>query len=102
MTLFLKELFKRQKLVILLFTLILGYGIYSYFVIPKQEMPEIKTPYMVLAITAPSMDASSIELEIVDDVEKLIMTFDDVLDVNSMIYDNYAVILTICIMLEAV
>jgi multidrug efflux pump subunit AcrB len=94
MKLFLKELFKRQKLVIMLFVLIFGYGIYSYFVIPKQEMPDFSTPYMVLSITAPSMDASSIEDEIIDNVEKTILTYDDVLEVRSMIYDNYAVVIT--------
>ena len=87
-------MFNRRKLVILLFALIFGFGIYSYFVIPKQEMPEIDTPYMVLTIVAPSVSASDIEDTIVDDIEKLIMTFSDVDSVKSTIYDNYAVILT--------
>lgn len=88
------EVFKRKKIVITLFALLLGYGIYSYTVIPKQEMPEIDTPYMVLSITAPSMSASEIESDIVEDIEKVIMTFDDVVDVRTSIYDNYAIIIT--------
>ena len=88
-------MFSRRKLVILLFALIFGYGIYSYFVIPKQEMPEIDTPYMVLTIIAPSVSASDIETTIVDDIEKLIMTYDDVDSVKSTVYDNYAVIITL-------
>jgi len=88
-------MFTRRKLVVLLFALIFGYGIYSYFVIPKQEMPEIDTPYMVLTIIAPSVSASDIEDTIVDDIEKLIMTYNDVDTVKSTIYDNYAVILTL-------
>ncbi len=88
-------MFTRRKLVILLFALIFGYGIYSYFVIPKQEMPEIDTPYMVLTIVAPSVSASDIEDTIVDDIEKLILTYEYVDSVKSTVYDNYAVILTL-------
>lgn len=95
MTRIIDEIFKRRKLIIMLFTLMLGYGIYSYFIIPKQEMPEIDTPYMVLSIEAPSMSASNIENEIVDDIEKLIMTYPDVTDVSSSIYDHYAVVLIV-------
>lgn len=88
-------LFSRRKLVILLFSLILGYGIYSYFVIPKQEMPAIDTPYMVLTIVAPSVNASDLEETAVMTIEKMILTFDDVDSVQSTIYDNYAVIVTL-------
>ena len=84
--------FNRRKLIILLFTLILGYGIYSFFVIPKQEMPSIESTNMVITITAPGVNASDIEDEIVSDIEKLIMTYDDVDNVKSIIYDNYCVI----------
>ncbi len=88
------EVFKRKKIVITLFLLLFGYGIYSYTVIPKQEMPEIDTPYMVLSITAPSMSASEIESDIVEDIEKVIMTFDDVVDVRTSVYDNFALLIT--------
>ena len=87
------EIFVRRKIVILLFVLLLGYGIYSYFVIPKQEMPELDTPYMVISITAPSVSASDMEVEIISDIEKAIDTFDEVTDINSTIYDNFAYIL---------
>ena len=58
-----EEVFKRKKIVVTLFILLLCYGIYAYIFIPKQEMPEIDPPYMVLQITAPSMSAviSSVE-----------------------------------------
>lgn len=88
------EIFRRQKLIIMLFVIILGYGVYSYFVIPKQEMPEINTPYMLLSVTAPSMSASDIEEDVLTDIEKVIMTFPEVTDVRSTIYDNYAVVIT--------
>ena len=86
-------LFSRRKLIILLFTIILGYGIYSYFVIPKQEMPTFESTNMVITITAPGVNARDIEDEIVSDIEKLILTYSDVDSVRSIIYDNYCVIL---------
>jgi len=88
-------LFSRKKLVVLIFGLIFAYGIYSFLVIPKQEMPEIDTPYMIMSIIAPSVSASEIEDTIIKDVEKLILTYEDVDSVRSTIYDNYAVIITL-------
>ena len=87
-------IFYRKKLIILLFSLLLIYGIYSYFVIPKQEMPTIDPPYMILTITAPSLSANDLEETVVDDIEKLILTYGDVKSVCSTIYDNYAVIIS--------
>ncbi len=86
-------LFTRRKLVILLFSIILGYGIYSYFVIPKQEMPTFESTNMVITLTAPGVNATDIEDDIVSDIEKLIMTYGEVDSVRSIIYDNYCVIL---------
>ncbi len=86
------EIFHRKKLIITIFLLILGYGIYSYFVIPKQEMPAIDTPYMMISITVPSMNAREIEENIIDDVEQLVLTYNDVLDVRSVVYDNFSML----------
>lgn len=85
-------IFERKKLVILLFALVLGYGVYSYIVIPKQEMPELDTPYMVVSVTAPSVSAADMEEEVMGDIEKVIMTFEDVSEVNSTMYDNFGYI----------
>ncbi|AIO18729.1 Efflux pump membrane transporter BepE [Candidatus Izimaplasma bacterium HR1] len=84
-------IFSRRNLVIMLFIIILGFGVYSYFVIPKQEMPEIDTPYMTLSITAPGVSATYIEAEIIEDIEKVVLTFSDVTEVRSYVFDNYAI-----------
>jgi len=85
-------LFKKRKLIILLFGIVLIYGIYSYFVIPKQEMPTFEAPSMIITIVAPGVNASDIEDQTVTDIERLILTNEEVESVRSMIYDNYAVI----------
>ena len=91
MTKMIDLLFSRRNLVIMLFIIVFGFGIYSYFVIPKQEMPEIDTPYMTLSVTAPGVSANYIEDEIVEDIEKVVLTFSDVSEVRSFVFDNYAI-----------
>lgn len=83
-------LFVRKKIVVLLFFLVFIYGVYSYLVIPKQEMPDLDTPFMTISVTAPSVSAIDMEKEIVDDIEKVVSTFDEVTSINSTIYDSFA------------
>lgn len=87
-------IFNRRKLVLLIFSIVFIYGIYSFIVIPKQEMPTMDTPYMVLVVTAPSLNANDMEETVVNDIERLILTYGDVDSVHSTVYDNYAVIVT--------
>lgn len=84
-------MFLRRNLIIMLFVIVLGFGIYSYFVIPKQEMPEIDTPYMTLSVTVPGVSATDIESTIIEDIEKTVLTFRDVSEVRSFVFDNYAI-----------
>jgi len=83
-------LFIRRNLFLMLFLMLLGIGIYAYIVIPKQEMPEIDTPYMAIQITVPGVNARYVENNIVDDVERVILTYPDVTEVRSYVYDNFA------------
>ena len=84
-------MFSRRNLVIMLFIIVLGYGIYGYFVIPKQEMPDIDTPYMTISVTVPGASTTYIEEEIIEDIEKTVLTFSDVSEVRSFVFDNYAI-----------
>lgn len=86
------QIFNKKKLIVLVFLFIFIYGIYSYFAIPKQDMPSINTPYMVVTITAPGLSANDIDQSIIDDIEIEILTFSEVSTVRSTIYDNYAIV----------
>ena len=88
----LELLFSRKKLFLMLSGLVLAFGIYSYIVIPKQNMPDIDTPYMAIQVVAPGVSASYLEDRAVSDMEKVILTFQDVMEVNTTIYDNVAII----------
>jgi multidrug efflux pump subunit AcrB len=90
MKLTVNEVFKRKYLVIFLFLILLGYGIYSYVVIPKQEMPDISTPYMTIFYTVPGVSSTEIDSSVIKDTEKLILTYEDVTEVRSTVYDNFA------------
>ena len=87
------QIFNKKKLIVFVFIFIFIYGLYSYLVIPKQDMPSISTPYMVLTVTAPGLSASDLDHSIIDDIEVEILTFSEVSVVRSTIYDNYAIII---------
>lgn len=89
----LEQLLTRRKTVILLFLLILGYGIFSYIQIPKQDMPKLSTPYMAISITVPSLSAEELEEYLAEDIEDVILTYEDVEDVDTTIFDSYALFL---------
>lgn len=89
----LNQLLTRRKTVILLFIFILGYGIFSYIKIPKQDMPELSTPYMAISMNIPSLSAVEIEQVLAEDIEDVILTYEDVEDVDTTIYDYYALFL---------
>lgn len=85
-------LFSRKKLFLLLSALVLGFGIYSYIVIPKQNMPDLTTPYMAVQVIAPGVSATELEEQTISDMEKLIVTYPDVTEMHTTIYDNIGII----------
>jgi len=90
---FLAQLLKRRKTIILLFVFVLGYGIFSYLKIPKQDMPDLSTPYMAISVTVPTLSAEELEDNLADDIEDVILTYEDVDDVDTTLYDYYALFL---------
>ena len=54
-------------------------------------MPDIDTPYMTISVTVPGASATYIEEEIIEDIEKTVLTFSDVSEVRSFVFDNYAI-----------
>ncbi|XMB86115.1 efflux RND transporter permease subunit [Mycoplasmatota bacterium WC44] len=83
---------KRSRVVLFTSLVLLIIGIYSYVVIPKQEMPDFSTPYGVFQITAPGLSASDVEGKIVDPIEELLAEFEDVDEVRSISYESFALI----------
>lgn len=91
----LDQLFIRKKLFLMLSVFLLLWGIYSYIVIPKQDMPKIDTPYMAISVISPGSSASFLEEHAVIDIENILLPIEDVMDVQSYVYDNYALIYTV-------
>ena len=89
----LEQLLTRRKTFILLFLLVLGYGVFSYVQIPKQDMPKLSTPYMAISVTIPSLSAEEVEENLAEDIEDIILTYEDVEDVDTTIFDSYALFL---------
>ncbi len=91
----LNQLFIRKNLFLMLSVFLLAFGIYSYVVIPKQDMPKIDTPYMAISVVSPGASASFLEEQAVVSIENLLLPYEDVSEVRSYIYDNYALIYTV-------
>ncbi|QMS84359.1 efflux RND transporter permease subunit [Candidatus Xianfuyuplasma coldseepsis] len=95
MKFFLEQLFLRKKLFLMLSVFLFIWGIYSYLVIPKQDMPQIDTPYMAISVISPGSSASFIQDHAVVAIENVVLPYEDVMEVRSYVYDNYALIYTV-------
>ena len=89
----LDQLLTRRKTILLLFLFVLAYGIFAYLQIPKQDMPKLSTPYMAISVTVPTLSAGELENNLAEDVEDIILTYEDVEEVDTTIYDYYALFL---------
>jgi multidrug efflux pump subunit AcrB len=85
-------LFTRSKLFLLLSFLLLLFGLYSYWAIPKQNMPNIEATYMVIQVDAPGESSVDIEKQSINDIESIVLTFPEVDHVSSTIHNGYALI----------
>lgn len=89
---FSKHIFKYKKVIFLSFLLLSAYGLFSYFTIPKEDMPEFTTPYATFIVTSYGHSAREIDEYIVKDIYSLSTSVEDILDLSAIAYDNYAVI----------
>ncbi len=83
-----KKLLNRKTIVVLLSVLLLIFGMYSYYVMPKQEMPEIKTPVGIVEIIAPGYNASEIKEYVSNDVEDIVKKYTALDSYNITCLDN--------------
>lgn len=87
-----KYIIKYRKLIFLFFVFLTGFGVYSYIMIPKQDMPEFNTPYMTTVVTSYGSSATEINEYIIKDIYELSTTYKDILNIETSSYNNYGVI----------
>jgi len=87
-----KYIIKYRKLIFLFFVFLTGFGVYSYIMIPKQDMPAFNTPYMTTVVTSYGSSATEINDYIINDIYELSTTYKDILNIETSSYTNYGVI----------
>ncbi|MFK5883573.1 MAG: efflux RND transporter permease subunit [Candidatus Izemoplasma sp.] len=89
---FSKYIFKYKKIIFLLVLSLTAYGIFSYFEIPKQDMPEFDIPYSTIIISSYGNSASDIDQYIAKEIYEISDDISGILELDITSYDNYAVL----------
>ncbi|MCF7926771.1 MAG: efflux RND transporter permease subunit [Candidatus Izimaplasma sp.] len=83
-----ENIFRYKNIVFLLSFLIVGLGIFSFIRIPKQDMPEIDAPYVIVTMTT-TFDAQKNDRLIVTPLVSNINKLKDVNEIKSYVNDYY-------------
>lgn len=83
---------KERKVTILLSVLILLFGVYSYYFIPKQENPDTSSPAAQIVTIYPGASATDVENLITKPIEDTVATLDGIDYMKSYSYDNASIV----------
>lgn len=83
---------KERKVTILLSILVLLFGAYSYYFIPKQENPDTSSPVAQIVTVYPGASASDVETLITKPVEDAVAELDGIEYIKSYSYDNASIV----------
>ncbi len=81
-----------QSAVFLIVSLIMLYGVYSYFNLPAREDPEILVREAVVVTTYPGLDASRVEMLVTKPLEETIATLPEIKEIRSTSIDGISII----------
>jgi multidrug efflux pump subunit AcrB len=84
---------KERKVTILLSLMILVYGVYAYYYVPKQENPDTSSPVAQIITIYPGATASEVEELVTKKIEDEIATLDGVESITSYSNPNVSVVL---------
>lgn len=84
---------KERKVTILLSVLILIFGLYSYYFIPKQENPDTSSPAAQIVTIYPGASASDVETLVTKPIEDVVATLDGIDYIKSYSYDNASIVI---------
>ncbi|RJX25725.1 MAG: efflux RND transporter permease subunit [Acholeplasma sp.] len=81
----------KYKITIFVSLIIMGLGIYSFILIPKQDMPDLVPPVSSVQIVAPGYSLNDVQKYITNPIEDVILSVDGVDYVDSLTLDNLAI-----------
>lgn len=83
-----KGILGHKFIIVIISTLLVVFGIYSYIVMPKQEMPEIKSVFAYVQVTAPGLSGNEINNRIAGQLEDIITEYPNVENYTTTSVDN--------------
>ncbi len=86
-------LIKFRKLILSLTVVLIALGAYSYYAIPKQELPDLSVPYSFVTISAPGYNSEEVDNDIIMQFKSDIMSLPDIDVTHSYAFDNYGLLI---------
>ncbi len=84
---------RERKVTIFLSIIILIFGLYSYYYVPKQENPDTSGPAAQIITTYPGASAADIESLVTKPIEDEVATLEGIDYIQSYSYDNVSVVI---------
>ncbi|MFP4457679.1 MAG: efflux RND transporter permease subunit [Clostridia bacterium] len=88
----LTSVIKYRKITLFIVSITLILGVFSYYVMPRNEMPDVTTPIAIITVTYPGAEPSDIERHVVEKVEDSIAEIEGYDFSSSYIFDSFALI----------
>jgi len=67
---FLQGVFRNKAAISILVIMVLGLGVFSYFKLPMEFMPEMESPVLTVSVAGPGYDAATMESQVTNPLEK--------------------------------
>ena len=83
---------RKYKVTLFLSLFIMAIGMYSFVVIPKQDMPEITPPLSTIQVIAPGYSINDVEEYVTAPLEEAILQIEGVDFIDSVTLDNIAIL----------
>ncbi|KGG80435.1 hypothetical protein Y919_06360 [Caloranaerobacter azorensis H53214] len=84
---------KMRKITFFIVALIMVFGLYSYFIIPKQEFPDLKAPAAMIYTVYPGASPEEVEKLVTRKIEEKIVEIDGYSYCNSYSNDNISIVI---------
>ena len=84
---------KRRKITLFAILLVLVFGAYSYYIIPKQETPDISVTVAMITTVYPGASAEDVERLVTRKIEDKVLEVTGFKTVNSTSQDNLSVVI---------
>ncbi len=88
----LEVVIKYRKITLFLVIIVLVIGMFSYYIMPRNEMPDIATPIAIITAIYPGAESVDIERHVVTRIEDEIAQLDGYSYSSSYIFDSFALI----------